>query len=131
MASILEFPRYPTAGNIKYTRTMRLRPNTVRLIRKNLGVVVVHGIDYNGNGNYDARSAEATSIPRSRARPPRPRCAASSWPAAKEQQSAQAPGGGRVYTASMGLPPGTPGLICHLRGFGSTRHELSGRASGG
>ena len=33
----------------------------------------------------------------------------------KAQQSAQAPGGGRFYTASMDLPPGTNSLICHLR----------------
>ena len=53
VASILEFPRYPQVGNIKYKRTIRLRPRTVRFVRKNLAVIVVHGIDYNGNGTYD------------------------------------------------------------------------------
>ncbi len=53
VVSILEFARYPTQGNIKYKRTMQLRPRTVRLIRRNLAVIVVHGIDYNDNGKYD------------------------------------------------------------------------------
>ena len=119
VASILEFPRYPTTGNIKYTRTMRLRPNTVRLIRKNLGVVVVHGIDYNGNGNYDATLGGSDLNPALSGEATAPALCGELLAGRKEQQSAQAPGGSRVYTASMGLPPGTPGLICHLRGFGS------------
>src|SRR5918992_407997 len=45
VVSILEFARYPTAGNITYKRTIRLRPRTVRFIRRNLATIVVHGID--------------------------------------------------------------------------------------
>ena len=54
VASILEFSRFPNVGNIKYTRTIKLRPRTVRFVKKNLAVIVVHGIDYNGNGAYDS-----------------------------------------------------------------------------
>jgi serine/threonine protein kinase len=53
VVSILEFARYPSAGNITYKRTFRLRPRTVRFIRRNLAGIVVHGIDYNANGRYD------------------------------------------------------------------------------
>jgi hypothetical protein len=123
VASILEFPRYPAAGDITYSRTIRLRPRTVRFIRKNLASIVVHGIDYNGNGTYDdslggselnpALSSEATS----------PALCGQLRAGRLARQSAQAPGGGRIYTASLGLPPGegrvapvrgTFSLICHL-----------------
>ena len=53
VASILEFARYPSTGNFSYNRAIRLQPRTVRFIRRNLAVIVVHGIDYNGNGAYD------------------------------------------------------------------------------
>jgi hypothetical protein len=53
VASILEFARYPNTGNFSYHRAIRLRPRTVRFIRRNLAAIVVHGIDYNGNGAYD------------------------------------------------------------------------------
>jgi hypothetical protein len=119
VASILEFPRYPSVGNIKYTRTIRLRPNTVRLIRKNLAVVVVHGIDYNGNGNYDGTLGGSDLNPALSGEATAPALCGELLAGRKEQQSAQAPGGPRVYTATMGLPPGTQGLICHLRGIGS------------
>jgi hypothetical protein len=115
VASILEFARYPSAGNITYKRTIKLRPRTVRFVKKNLAVIVVHGIDYNGNGTYDntlggsdlnpALSGEATS----------PALCGELLAGTKAQQSAQAPGGTRFYTASMDLPPGTNSLICHLR----------------
>jgi len=115
VASILEFARYPSTGDITYKRTMKLRPRTVRFVKKNLGVIVIHGIDYNGNGRYDntlggsdlnpALSGEATS----------PALCGELLAGTKAQQTAQAPGGTRVYTASMGLPPGTNSLICHLR----------------
>jgi hypothetical protein len=116
VVSILEFARYPTVGKINYKRTMKLRPRTVRFIKRNLAVIVVHGIDYNGNGSYDdtlggsdlnpALSGEATS----------PALCGELLAGSNAQQSARAPGGAHVYSASLGLPPGTNSLICHLRG---------------
>jgi hypothetical protein len=115
VASILEFARYPSTGDITYKRTLKLRPRTVRFIKRNLAVIVIHGIDYNGNGTYDntlggsdlnpALSGEATS----------PALCGELLAGTKAQQSAQAPGGTRFYTASMDVPPGTNSLICHLR----------------
>jgi hypothetical protein len=117
VASILEFSRFPDVGNIVYKRTLRLRPNTARFIRKNLAVIVIHGIDYNGNGSYDdtlggsdlnsALSAEATA----------PALCGELLAGRAAQQSAQ----GGVYTASLGLPPGEHiertgdgGWVCRL-----------------
>src|SRR6202035_4755642 len=51
--SIVAFPRYPSTGNIRYTRTFSVAPTLVREIRAGNAVLVVHGIDYNGNGVYD------------------------------------------------------------------------------
>jgi serine/threonine-protein kinase len=117
VASILEFSRFPDVGNIVYKRTLRLRPNTARFIRKNLAVIVIHGIDYNGNGSYDdtlggsdlnsALSGEATA----------PALCGELLAGRAAQQSAQ----GGVYTASLGLPPGEHiertgdgGWVCRL-----------------
>jgi Protein kinase domain len=107
VASILEFARYPSTGNITYRRTLRLRPRTARFIRRNLAAIVVHGIDYNGNGRYDntlggselnpALVSEATS------------------PAlCGELVAGQAAQGRRAYTASLGLPPGASSMLCDL-----------------
>jgi hypothetical protein len=113
VVSILEFARYPTQGNIVYKRTITLRPRTARFIRRNLAVIVIHGIDYNGNGSYDgvlggsdlnpSLSNEATSPAL---------CGELVAPPSTQSQSAKA---GGIYTASLDLPPGTNGLICHLR----------------
>jgi serine/threonine-protein kinase len=111
VVSILEFARYPSQGNIKYKRTIQLRPRTARFVRRNLAVIVVHGIDYNGNGKYDdvlggsdlnpALSGEATAP-------------ALCGELVAPTQAAGVPKS-NVYTASMHLPPGTNSLICRLR----------------
>jgi serine/threonine protein kinase len=114
VASILEFARYPNTGSFTYKRTIRLRPRTVRFIRRNLAGIVVHGIDYNGNGSYDntlggsdlnpALSAEATAP------------ALCGELVAPRQQAAQTqhPNGTPVYSASLNVPP-TVRRLCYLR----------------
>jgi serine/threonine protein kinase len=52
VASILVFPRYPTGGAIRYSRTITLPPKVVEFIRENDAVIVIHGIDYDGSGIY-------------------------------------------------------------------------------
>jgi serine/threonine protein kinase len=52
-SSNLDFQRYPSAGNINYQRTMTVTAAAAAAIRAGNGVIVVHGIDYNGNGVYD------------------------------------------------------------------------------
>jgi serine/threonine-protein kinase len=115
VASILEFARYPKTGNITYRRTIKLRPRTVRFVRKNLGVIVVHGIDYNGNGVYDATLGGSDLNPALSGEATAPALCGELLAGRQAQQNARGPGGSRVYSASLGLPPGTRGLVCHLR----------------
>jgi hypothetical protein len=51
--SFLVFSRFPNTGTIRYKRKITLTDTTVTRLRKNNAVLVVHGIDYNGNGLYD------------------------------------------------------------------------------
>lgn len=114
--SILEFARYPTAGNITYKRTIRLRPRTVRFIRRNRAAIVVHGIDYNGNGAYDGTLGRSELNPGLVGEATAPGLCGELLAGRSEQQSAHRSGSAaaQVYSASLGLPPAAPGLICHL-----------------
>jgi hypothetical protein len=53
-ASALAIPDFPTAGSYTYTRTIDLDPNVLSNLQKGTAVLVVHGVDYNDNGTYDA-----------------------------------------------------------------------------
>jgi hypothetical protein len=116
VASILEFSRYPHVGNIKYTRTIKLRPRTARFVRQNLAVIVVHGIDYNGNGSYDATLGGSDLNPALSGEATAPALCGELLAGRAAQENASRNG---VYTASMDLPPGTVNLICHLRATNS------------
>jgi hypothetical protein len=48
------FERYPDGANVRYTRKISLPPAVVRDIRSGNGVIVIHGIDFNGNHKYDS-----------------------------------------------------------------------------
>jgi hypothetical protein len=52
VSSILAFPRFPSGGALRYTRTIALPPEVAAAIRRNNAVVVVHGTDYDGTGIY-------------------------------------------------------------------------------
>jgi hypothetical protein len=116
VVSILEFARYPSAGNITYKRTIRLRPRTVRFIRRNLATVVVHGIDYNGNGTYDGTLGGSELNPGLVAEATAPGLCGELLAGRSEQQSAdrKGPDAEGVYTASLAMQPPAPDLICHL-----------------
>lgn len=49
----IDMNRYPASGNIRYKRTMTVTRLAADLIRDNDAVIIVHGIDYNGNHIYD------------------------------------------------------------------------------
>jgi serine/threonine protein kinase len=51
--SIIDFTRFPTVGDISYKRTISVPPGVAGAIRSDKAVIIVHGIDYNGNGIYD------------------------------------------------------------------------------
>jgi hypothetical protein len=49
----LDVTHFPQTGSYTYSRTIELDPNVVANLAKGTAVLVVHGIDYNGNGAYD------------------------------------------------------------------------------
>ena len=51
--SNIDFSRYQASGNIRYKRTMTIGAGPAAAIRAGNALIVVHGIDYNGNGVYD------------------------------------------------------------------------------
>jgi serine/threonine protein kinase len=51
--SIVAFARFPSAGDIRYKRTITLPAGIAGAIRSDNAVIIIHGIDYNGNGIYD------------------------------------------------------------------------------
>jgi hypothetical protein len=63
-ASALAVTRFPTApqGVINYDRTMSAGDKLAQAIKSGKGVIVVHGVDYNGNGKYDFASAGASDL---------------------------------------------------------------------
>jgi hypothetical protein len=62
--SVLAIDRFLTApnGEIHYDRHMRTSSRVAEGIRNGDAVVVVHGVDYNGNGKYDFRSAGKSDL---------------------------------------------------------------------
>jgi hypothetical protein len=60
--SVLAVDRYPVApeGRVRYERDIRFTSKALaRAIRDGKGVVVIHGVDYNGNGTYDFSSGKS------------------------------------------------------------------------
>ena len=52
-ASALAVDRFPSTGTFLYNRTFTVSQEVATAIRQDNAVIVVHGIDYNGNGTYD------------------------------------------------------------------------------
>ena len=63
-ASALAVDRFATAprGQIHYDRTTKTQRQVVRAIQHGKAVVVIHGVDYNGNGRYDFESAGRSDL---------------------------------------------------------------------
>jgi hypothetical protein len=61
----LAVDRFPTAprGKVDYERTISFAPGAVlRAIKSGKGVIVIHGVDHNGNGVYDFDGAGASEL---------------------------------------------------------------------
>lgn len=110
----LDSPLFSSGSNIRYTRTLTLGPGVATQIRNGLAVIVVHGIDYNGNGVYDNSlgvGAEAGA----------PALCGPLFPSQTASTGRQGTPG-TVYTASLDLYGGTsersaaPLLVCHVGG---------------
>lgn len=63
--STLAVDRFPTAqnGTEHYHRQTRTQRAVARAIRRGEGVVVIHGVDYNDNGEYDFRAGKSELDP--------------------------------------------------------------------
>lgn len=64
--SAVAMDRFPANGSYTYQRTFDLSAATVSNLKKGTAVMVVHGIDYNGNGKFDnvlGASELAPSLP--------------------------------------------------------------------
>jgi CHAT domain len=121
--SIIDFKRYKSGSNLRYRRGgIRVSSVVAALIREENAVIVVHGIDYNGNDIYDNAALDRSDLDRSF---PGEETAPALCgplvvqkpPVAGRQQSGQAPRTRRtqVLTASLTLQPGRgPSWLCHL-----------------
>lgn len=61
----LAVDRFPTApkGVIDYERKITFAPGAVtRAIKSGKGVIIIHGVDHNGNGTYDFEGAGASEL---------------------------------------------------------------------
>jgi hypothetical protein len=111
--SILAFKRFPSVGDISYVRTITLPSSVARLVRDDNAVIIIHGIDYNGNGVYDSvldKSELDRSVPGEATAPAL--CGALKA-AASNQQHAES-GRGGLYTASLTVQPSEVGWICRI-----------------
>jgi len=64
-ASALAIDRFPTTprGVMHYDRTIKVKGDNLRQgIRNGDAVLVIHGLDYNGNGKYDFRGAGKSEL---------------------------------------------------------------------
>jgi len=106
--SLLAFKRYPTVGSIRYSRRIDVGPVVASYIRNKNAVVVVHGIDYNGNGAYDFSALDRSDLSRSLpgeitapglcgALVPVPK------PAGSGTKTGRVPGRGELYEAALAL----------------------------
>ena len=99
-ASHLSSTLYPKVGNIRYQRTIPLEPGVAQDIRNGLAVIVVHGIDYDGQGtytNYLGAGVEASA----------PALCGPLFPA--QSLTSERPGrGGTTFVASLKLYGPTP-----------------------
>jgi serine/threonine-protein kinase len=132
--SILALTRFPKNGSIRYTRRILLTGPVASYVRADNAVIVVHGVDYNGNGVYDNsldRSDLKRSLPGELTTPalcgkliPKKSTPGSSGPT----KTAQTHDATRAYYASLGeTDPGrgtagddalsAPLWICHLGGI--------------
>jgi hypothetical protein len=128
--SILAFKRFPTVGRIRYSRRIRVGKVVASYIRNKNAVVVVHGIDYNGNGAYDFSAIDRSDLKRSLpGEITAPALCGSLVPVAAPTPSGSAgtktgrvPGGGETFAASLKLDGvlkidgPTHGWLCPLGG---------------
>jgi hypothetical protein len=116
--SIIDFPRFPSVGDIRYSRSIQLTPELAGEVRAGNAVLVVHGIDYNGNGIYDNVLGTSDLSKRLPAEATAPALCGPLF----STQTASTGSGAPTYEASLVPQTPTPGddqtiwLLCHLAG---------------
>jgi serine/threonine protein kinase len=126
--SLLAFPRYPSTGDVRYTRRIKLPPGVVGAIRAGNAVVVVHGIDYNDNGVYDNGLDRSDLNPNFPGEETAPALCGTLRAATKTASGAPAQTTSaafravlhRSYVAVAATPDGGFVLLCHLLGINPT-----------
>jgi hypothetical protein len=53
-AAALALSQYPSAGSYTYSRTIDLDPHVIAALQNGTAVLLVQGVDLDGNGSYDA-----------------------------------------------------------------------------
>jgi hypothetical protein len=118
--SKLAFDRSPAGGDFRYSRTIRLTGRVRQFIRANNAVIVVHGIDYNGNAIYDDILGESEFDAAVYGETTAPALCA---PLLRETVTRA--GGASVYTASLAPVESRPAPLCPL-GVRAVMHRPGG-----
>ncbi|HVP03554.1 MAG TPA: serine/threonine-protein kinase [Solirubrobacteraceae bacterium] len=124
--SIVAFQRFPTSGNIRYSRTITIPPGVAAAIRADNAIIVVHGIDYNHNGVYDDvldRSELNRSLPGEATAPALcGRLVATKTSTASSGRSARVTYAVVLhpFVAPAAAPQSGFALLCHLLGISTT-----------
>jgi hypothetical protein len=111
--SVTAFKRFTSGSRVRYRRTVRMTATLASQIRKDLAVLLVHGIDYNGNGVYDNELARS-DIPTARVLPGESTAPALCGPL--RAQKAAVAGGPEVFTATIAARRPARSLLCLLGG---------------
>lgn len=61
-ASALAIDRFPTGSSYRYTRTIPAPKGLLSALQKGSAVLLVHGVDHNGNGRYDDAGSGASEL---------------------------------------------------------------------
>ncbi len=105
-SSILALKRFPSGGDIRYSRTITLPASVVAYIHRNNAVVVVHGTDYDHSGSYSGvleRSELNRSLPATETAPAL--CGVLLGRQTTASAAPREPGHATVYTASLADDP--------------------------
>ncbi len=135
--SIVDFPRFPAVGDIRYRRTFTIPATLAGEIRAGNAVLVVHGIDYNDNGIYDGVLGVSDlnkSLPAEATAPALCGPLFSTQTAARG--TAAGSGGSTTYVAVLRpyIPATVPApafwLLCHLEGVDPSAYAPREPATG-
>jgi hypothetical protein len=129
--AFLRFKQFPSTGNIRYHRPIDVGPAVAATIRAKNAVIVVHGVDYDDNGTYNAilgnsefkggGFGEQTAPALCGPLVPEPAQSGSGG----KTKTGQVPRRATVYTATLQVMADLPRLLCDL---GAATHTERKRA---